>query len=965
MEDKKLNTEQLEAAKHKNGPLLIIAGAGTGKTTVVTERIKYLIAKELAKPSEILALTFTEKAAREMEERVDIAMPYGYTQMWISTFHAFCDRILRSESLNIGLSSRYNLMSQAETIQYLRKYFFEFELDYFRPLGNPHKFIEGMVGHFSRLKDEDISPVEYFEYAQKLADKKEMSEEDGEEAKKTMELAKAHQTYENIKARDGVMDFSDLIAQTLRLFRTRKNILRQYQRQFKYILIDEFQDTNFAQYALVKLLAPPESKPNLTVVGDDSQSIYKFRGAAISNILQFMKDYSGAKQVVLTTNYRSTQTILDHSYRLIKHNDPDTLEAQLGIIKNLKASRVAQEEPVEFLYLDRVENEAEEVAKTISKLKSQKISLKYSDFAILVRANNHAEPFMRALGRTGIPYQFLGPGALFKQPEVKDLISYLKVLVNFEDSVSMYKVLANDLLDINSRDLAAITNFARRQNLSLFEACEQQEKISLTHNGREKIEKLIGIVHRHLGLVPKESAGQILYYFLDEMGFLSKLIDSQTASAQRKVQNLSKFFDRIKSYEVEHEDASVFTISDWIDLSMELGESPLSVDIDWTEIDAVNLLTVHSAKGLEFPIVFLTNLVSQRFPTIERKEKIPVPDALIKEILPIGDYHLEEERRLFYVGMTRAKDRLYLTAADYYGEGKREKKISPFVIEALGAEVVIKKPKDATDIQLTLLSWPKTQEIPIEANAPQTPTNYLSYSQIETFKTCPFHYKLRYLLNIPTPPSPALSFGASIHAVLKDFYQLKILGNKLGEEKLLELLERNWVKEGYYSKNHEKLSFTKGKKLLSDLYKNMIKNEKTMPLTVEQTFSFPIRGLRVGGRIDRVNSLDNKIEIVDYKTGATMPTQRDIDRNLQMTIYALAATEVREKPFDKKPDEVVLSFYFLEKGKKVNTVRTGAQLELAKKELLAWQQKISTSDFKCNHSEMCKYCEYKLLCDPY
>jgi len=284
VEERQLNVEQKKAVTFGDGPVLIIAGAGTGKTTVVTERIKYLISSGRAIPQEILALTFTEKASREMEERIDIALPYGTSQMWISTFHAFCDRILRSEAINIGLDPGFRLMTEAETIIFFRKNLFKFDLTYFRPLGNPTKFISGMLQHFSRLKDEDISPTQYLEWTRSVmpdlighpAQKKTGSRLGGrddnmenEEYKKNQELAHAYRTYEELKIKESVADYADLISRTLKLFRMRKNVLARYQEQFKYILIDEFQDTNFAQNELAILLAG--SRRNITVVGDDDQ----------------------------------------------------------------------------------------------------------------------------------------------------------------------------------------------------------------------------------------------------------------------------------------------------------------------------------------------------------------------------------------------------------------------------------------------------------------------------------------------------------------------------------------------------------------------------------------------------------------------------------------------------------------------------------------------------------------------
>ncbi|MFA5793423.1 MAG: UvrD-helicase domain-containing protein, partial [Candidatus Gracilibacteria bacterium] len=288
-----LNEEQKAAVEFGDGPLLIIAGAGTGKTTVVTERIKHIISSGRATASEILALTFTEKAAREMEERVDVIMPYGYTNMWISTFHKFCDRLLRQEAIHVGLNPAYKLMTDTDATMLIRQNLFNFDLEYFRPLGNPTKFISGILQHFSRLQDEDVSPEQYKKWVKDLRIKnKELSEEEKLEIQKYEELAKTYKAYQELKVKEGLMDFGDLITQTLHLFRTRKNLLAYYQKQFRYMLVDEYQDTNIAQNELVALLAG--DKQNITAVCDDDQSIYKFRGAAVSNVLSFRKHFKKA-----------------------------------------------------------------------------------------------------------------------------------------------------------------------------------------------------------------------------------------------------------------------------------------------------------------------------------------------------------------------------------------------------------------------------------------------------------------------------------------------------------------------------------------------------------------------------------------------------------------------------------------------------------------------------------------------
>jgi DNA helicase-2/ATP-dependent DNA helicase PcrA len=473
-------------------------------------------------------------------------------------------------------------------------------------------------------------------------------------------------------------------------------------------------------------------------------------------------------------------------------------------------------------------------------------------------------------------------------------------------------------------------------------------------------------------LVKRETAGQLLYYFLEETGLLPKLLNPDTPEAEKKASNISKFFDKLKTYEVDHEDATVSAVTDWLELSSELGESPLAADSDWTKTNAVNILTAHSAKGLEFPVVFLVNLVSQRFPTIERREQIPIPDALIKEVLPQGDYHLQEERRLFYVGMTRARDRLYFTASDYYGEGKREKKLSSFIFEALGDETLASEQPKEEVVQLSFMDYkPKegSSETLLEENQSQLiHVDYLSYSQIETFRTCPLHYKLSYIFKVPTPPSASLSFGSSLHAVMKEFYERVKQGVKPTEKAIIEILNEKWIKEGYTSKAHEEKFLEKGKLYLSGYLKEEF-DLKRIPQLMEQRFTLPLpfrekeKPLKVGGVMDRVDVLpDGSLEIVDYKTGATIPSQSEVDKNLQLTFYALAASTIQEEPFKKLPESINLSLYFFDNQERLTTKRTKEELQKAVDEIYGVRREIEGSDFKCSGNMLCEKCEFSLFC---
>ena len=961
IEERQLNKEQKAAVTFGDGPLLIIAGAGTGKTTVVTERIKHLISSGRAKPQEILALTFTEKASREMEERVDIALPYGVTQMWISTFHAFCDRILRNEAINVGIDPGYKLMTEAETIMFFRKNIFKFDLKYFRPLGNPTKFISGMIQHFSRLKDEDVTPVQYFDWVKSQApssksqtsSKFKVQKEGNDEVEKYKELASAFRLYEELKVKEGRADYAVLISWTLKIFRTRPAILKRYQAQFKYILIDEFQDTNFAQNALAVLLAG--KRKNITVVGDDDQAIYRWRGAAISNIIQFRKTFPKAKIVVLTKNYRSTKEILDRSHDLIQNNNPDRLEVAEKIDKKLESMRRINGAPIDVLYADRVENEADMVIKMINakcQMLNGKKQYDWKDVAILVRANAHAEPFVQALSRAGIPYQFLGPGQLFRQPEVKDLIAYLKILYNFEDNVAMYRVLTMDVFGISPRDVASFVNEARKYGISLFEACEKA-KLPLVH-----------MVHKHLGMIKKETAGQILYFFFEDTGLLKSLTMYKTAREEKAAENIAKFFNKLKTYEVDHDDAGVFAVVDWIDLSMTLGESPAAADIDWSENNAVNILTIHSAKGLEFPVVLLVNLVSARFPTTERKEQIPIPDVLVKEILPTGDYHEEEERRLFYVGMTRARDFMYFTGAKFYGEGKREKRLSPFIEEALGHEATMRQSVIASvqnEKQLSFLDWKKIEEP--EKQPIRQKVNYLSYSQLDTFITCPLQYKYRYILRIPVPPSAALTFGDTMHRTVRAFYELVRQGKHPTKATLIKLFDEHWQRIGYRDRVYEEKMKKHGKDLLEGFFDKGY-DPKIIPTALEEPFKLRITpALTLGGKIDRIDTLkDGTMEIIDYKTG-TAPKTRDPGKDLQLTVYAMAGAD--EGVYKKAPEKVIVSFYFFEDQEKRSATRAREQLEQGKQDITKIAEDISRSDFHPTPGRHCDFCEFRLICEAW
>ncbi|OGK26973.1 hypothetical protein A3D80_03195 [Candidatus Roizmanbacteria bacterium RIFCSPHIGHO2_02_FULL_40_13b] len=980
-----LTPTQKKAISNNEGPLLIIAGAGTGKTTVLVEKIKYLVSKNLAKPEEILALTFTEKAAQEIEERVDLALPMGYFQMQISTFHAFCDKILRNEIINIGLSPAYTLQTQAQTMLFLRQNLPIMNLTYFRPLSNPNKFLYGLLQHFSRLRDEDVSPEEYDRWIKRGL---ESSSAGGlEEKGKYKELAKAYSEFQNLKIKNNVFDFADLIYYTLKLFRTRKKILEQYQNKYKYILVDEFQDTNIAQYALIKLLAPPKSNKSLTVIGDDNQSIYKFRGAAISNILTFKKDYKKTKTVVLNENFRSTQKILDVAYKVIQNNNPDTLESKLGISKELKSQQgEGATDDIELKLNMNVVHEADAVISNIEKRKKENPKLTFNDFAILTRANAHIDPFIKALSAAGIPYQVNNQGLLFKQPEIKDLISFLYILNDVNDSTAFFRVISMDIFDIDSTDIAKLVSFARKVGVSFLEATsiyvssehedfrnENFEQYKpylpvLKIGTKERLYKVITQITDGISRISKDSAGQILYYFLENSGLMAKISVIKTEKEEIIAKNISRFFNKLKSFELTQVDASVNAVVEYLTLCMEMGESPITENDDWEQMDAVNILTVHGSKGLEFDTVFLVNLTSGRFPTIYRREQIPLPDGIIKELLPTGDAHMQEERRLFYVGITRAKNKLFLSASYFYGEGKRRHKLSPFIDEALDPKLIQKAKNETLETleQLPLFDLAKIKDDfekkPEKKSKALSKTKTLfSYSQIQTYQICPLRYKYQYVVKLPVTAGFAASFGDSMHKALQYFYTLHLKDMHPTLDDLYDLYYKYWVPVGYGSKQYEEKVKNEGKRLLQEFY-DTYHSENIQIAGLEQWFKIKITdSIFISGKIDRIDLIENdSIEIIDYKTGK-VPTDAELKKEMQLALYALAATD--KSLYAKDLSQIKLTYYYLQENKKMSLTRTQKDIDTVIETVSQTAQAIQSGNFEPRVGPWCGFCPFKINCE--
>ena len=939
-----INEEQIKVINHIKGHLLVVAGAGTGKTRVITERIKNLIEAEGIKPKEILALTFTEKAAGEMVERTGDAMPLGYEEPWISTFHSFSDRILRAEGIEIGIDPGYKLLSSPEQWILLRKNLFDLGLKYFRPLGNPTKFISAILKFISRLQDENVSPEDFEKFVQN-------TELENEEKERIFELAHVYTEYTRIKLEKSKMDFGDLITWTLKLFKERPHILEKYRKQFRHVLLDEFQDTNFAQYELIKLLCPVEmGDRSLVVVGDDSQSIYKFRGAAVSNILQFMEDYPKAERVTLLKNYRSGQKVLDPSYKLIVNNNPDTLESKLGISKELISQIKTKGISPEIRQAESLEDEVEFVIKKIYEVLGKEPEYTYKDVAILARANSHLDPFLMALRKHGLPYQLVGNRGLYDRDEVRDVIALLRIIANPKDGVSMYRVLNIPSLEIDGDDISKLLSEARYKKTDLWDEVKNSEKV--------KLSLLKELIKERQENITRETPSEFIFNMVTNIGYLRPLIEDETVENQLSIKNLDMFLNKAKEFEIKHREdtkelPTVVDFLDYMELVLEAGDNPAQAELE--DIDTVNLMTVHASKGLEYPVVFMVNLVSDRFPTRNKGDVIDVPNELIKETLPSGDEHIQEERRLFYVGMTRAQKYLYLTLAKNYG-GKREKVPSGFLQETgLKMEYIGKVADEKAGGQDSLFGITSAFRDPQAVNVANLVPQTMSYTQIDTYNACPLKYKYSYILRIPTLPNYALSFGTTMHETLKEFHTKRMFGKNVSLEDLYEIYERKWIPLGYDDEKHRTERFESGKRVLEEYFSKHGAVKDNIE-ALEKSFNLRIGGTNFFGRIDRIDNLESGgVEIIDYKTG-TAKTQKDVDRDAQVTIYAMAAKEA----LGLKPD--LLTLYFLESGEKVSTTRTQEELVKQKEKIVETVENIKKGQFEANPTIQCGWCDYKDIC---
>ncbi|MBE6183809.1 DNA helicase PcrA [Heyndrickxia ginsengihumi] len=607
-----LNPEQKEAVKTTEGPLLILAGAGSGKTRVLTHRVAYLMVEKGVNPYNILAITFTNKSAREMKERIAGIMGGTADEVWISTFHSMCVRILRRDIDRIGINRNFTILDSTDQQSVIKGILKEKNID-------PKKYDpRTILGTISSAKNELISPEEYAShvgdyYGQVVSD--------------------IYEAYQKRLLKNQALDFDDLIMMTIQLFKRVPEVLEFYQRKFQYIHVDEYQDTNKAQYMLVKMLA--QRFQNICVVGDNDQSIYRWRGADITNILSFEKDYPRAKVIMLEQNYRSTKKILQAANKVIENN------------VNRKPKNLWTENPdgqnIIYYRADSEQAEGQFVAGKIKELTASG-KRKLSDFAVLYRTNAQSRVIEEVFMKSNIEYNIVGGIRFYDRKEIKDILAYLRLIANPDDDISLQRIINVPKRGIGSTSLDKIARYAQEQDISMFNAIQEADFIGVSPKISKAAREFYDLIRNFTQMQDYLSVTELVEELLEKSQYREMLKMEKSLESQSRLENIEEFLSVTKDFEKSNDDKSLIAFLTDLALVADIDR----LDEDDTPKDAVVLMTLHSAKGLEFPIVFLIGMEEGVFPHSR---------SLMEEA------EMEEERRLAYVGITRAEEELYITNA--------------------------------------------------------------------------------------------------------------------------------------------------------------------------------------------------------------------------------------------------------------------------------------------------------------
>ncbi|HKV24834.1 MAG TPA: UvrD-helicase domain-containing protein [Candidatus Acidoferrum sp.] len=965
----RLNDAQRRAITHREGPLLVIAGAGTGKTRVITERIRHLLESDNSLSGEnILGLTFTNKAAGEMKARVVRATGERGKGVMLATFHSFCESLLKESS------PERMMLDKVDHWILLRRNLARLRLDKYRRLADPGQFLSDFIEFFSRCQDELVSAEDYQRYADSLAlqlesDRSALDEdtykERLEEVALQQEIARAYRASEELLGEKKRVSFGSLITGAVELLERVAERRSALQEKYRFILVDEFQDTNIAQLRLLELLAG-ESK-NIFAVGDNDQAIYRFRGASFGSFKLFLEKFAGWREgqdssrfrVSLVENYRSTPNILRVATQVIAQN---TVSADFP--KKFLNANKAEGERIRIAELAAEEEEARWVTTELERLHSG--GRKWRDFAVLYRQHAHRDELVEELARRKIPF-VISKLSILDHPLVKDVLAYLRLIATPFDDVSCARVLAAPAWGLEPADLVRLAERAKKEKCALYDVLQRPQGQLAFDTSQTAIPRLLDFLTAERKLLRKRTAREILEALLEWLE-----IEQRAGVQDRKyVQRLTEF---AKEWEPKSDTRGLTEFVEYLGYYSQAGGS-ISLEDD-APVDAVHLMTVHAAKGLEFPHVFLLRVNNKKFPAMERSRVFEFPAALMKEGEPAEQFHIQEERRLFYVALTRAEDRLTITTLT------EKKGKTPVFIEDILMEPSLKRrdvqplsPKppeaspastsretSASDPQL----FPASMEPPkifsrvadwaLQFHPPAPEPLTLSPSAVGGYRSCPQQYLFSRGWSLKEGPRAVLSFGSVMHTTIKRFVEQLRKGTKLPFEEVARIYETEWSSAGFEDDYQEKGYKEDGLEQLRAFHESFIADPPKV-LEQEKSFELPLENnVTVIGRMDQVNSIGrNEVEIVDYKTGKPKK-ESEARKDLQLSLYALAAKEI----FEWNPTR--LSFYYLQNNQVQSTSRDAKQLDEAQKLVLEAAADIRAGEFPPKPGFVCRTCAFQAIC---
>jgi len=1013
-----LNPAQVDAVTCQ-GIQLILAGPGSGKTRVITEKILYLISTGVL-PSNILALTFSDKAAQEMRDRLD-SVPQS-ADLTVSTFHSFCLSVLEENRLDSGINFSSGVISRANQLVWGLKNIDSFEFEHIEVGNNAVDVIEAIIDGISTFRDELISPDELAHYL-KQKEQVAVSAEESAYLEKLSDLLKVYRAYERFKREEMLLDYDDMIHETYRLFERKPLILRRYRERFTHILVDEFQDTNYAQLQLIKMLAGD----HLCVVGDDDQTIYRFRGAYLTNMQDFLQHFRDAKEIHLTHNYRSTQTILTLALALM-HHAPNRREKRL-LTENPPGN------PIKMVQCENETTEASYVVGEIERLlgtpfisRREKVERPYTykDFAIICRRRRDGAKFYQLLRDRGIPAEFVGEMEFFSAPVIRDLLAYLKIINNpLAAGIPLNRVMMlsgipeTEVQKINA--VARKATFGNPYNDGIFEAMRSIDSLAPHH--ATAVREIVGTLD---SLIMEKYRGPLTalvhHLMMQATDLYAQALEDETG---QEVLLLNQFLTITREYEEITKDATVDSFLTYLrflsGFSIEVGETDVA--------DSVKVLTVHKSKGKEFPVVFVGDLAVNRFPLQYQAKEFFVPNDLSKGMKTTDDEKAlfeQEERRLLYVAMTRAEDLLYLTRAKWYGNNKNPTKQSKFLDElpledtsliqkievpaavsvpAIRGENALEQYQHTLQYQAkraihqlhlqtalqhivtleklrlvaegkgmssfnrdTFLTFTENDaEIEAEIEAlKQGRTRCLvgdshtfSASGLNTYERCPLKYKFQYIVQIPSLSRTFFDLGSAVHTVIEHLSKKQKEGISPTKEMALALLDTAWSTAAYESKSHEMEDRAMAEALIGT-YLGWQAGNPNRILEAEKRFQISLGGRLLKGVIDRIEETpDGEIVVIDFKTGSKPGnlSKNTIREDIQMNLYSLAIREV----YGKLP--LKASLYYLRHNKIYDYGPTIESIGTFEARVVNLINAVCAEEFSPTPDyQTCKWCDYKDLC---